>query len=429
MDIVVIGAGIVGLASAWQLRRDGHRVTVVDRSETVAAGASHANGGQLSYRYVAPLADPDVLAKLPGWMLRRDAPVRFRPRFDPDQWRWIARFLRACNAGDKQRTVASLLPLSLYSRALMHELATGHGLAFDHVRSGKLVLYRDAASYASARRLLAVNADLAAEQHALDGDACLAVEPALERLRGHIRGAIHTPGEEAGDCLTLCRALAARLSEGPNAVRFALGREVTALAATRGRVTAAVAADERFAADAFVLANGVAAPALMRPLGVTLPIYPVKGYSISVAVTDAAALPATSVTDFERKIVYARLGGRLRVAGMADIVGLDDGIERRRVATLVRETRETFGTGVDHTTVMPWAGMRPATPGGRPIIDRAGASNLWLNVGHGALGFTLAMGSARVLADRLAGHEPVVPDAAFALAAAHPRGGSLWRSA
>jgi len=429
MDVIVIGAGIVGLASAWQLRQDGHRVTVVDRAGDVAAGASHANGGQLSYRYVAPLADPDVLAKIPAWMLRRDAPVHFRPRFDPAQWRWIARFLQACNDGDKLRTVASLLPLSLHSRALLHEAVRDHGLAFDHVRSGKLVLYRDAASYASARRLVAANAELAAEQQVLDGDACLDLEPALVRLRGQLHGAVHTPGEEAGDCLALCRALAARLREGANPVRFAMGRAVTALITAGGRITGVQTTGERFSCDACVLANGVQAPALVRPLGVHLPIYPVKGYSISLAVRDAAALPAASITDFQRKIVYARLGRHLRVAGMADIVGLDDRIEAGRVATLLRETHETFGADLDHSAITPWAGLRPATPTGRPIIDRAGAPNLWLNVGHGALGFTLAMGSGRVLADRLAGREPLVPDAGFSLAAAQPRGWGRLRSA
>ncbi len=419
MDIVVVGAGIVGLASAWALRRDGHRVTVVDRGE-IAGGASHANGGQLSYRYVAPLADPDVLAKIPGWMLARDAPVRFRPRFDPDQWHWIMGFLQACNGREKACTVASLLPLALLSRALVHELVDGHGLAFDYVKSGKLVVHRDQDEYAAARRLLAAHPALAAEQVALDGDACLEVEPALAALRGRIHGAIHTPGEEAGDCRALCLALADLLTTGENPVRFVLGEAVDALETAGGRVAAVRTARGSIAADAFVLANGVDAPALARPLGMALPIYPVKGYSLDLPVRDATAVPRTSVTDFRRKIVYARLGGRLRVAGMADIVGHDARIDPRRVATLLRETREVFGAGVDLATVTPWAGLRPATPGGRPIIDRGALPNLWLNVGHGALGFTLALGSASVLADRLAGREPAVPHAGFTLAAVMP---------
>lgn len=451
MHIVVIGAGIVGLTSAWFLQQDGHRVTVVDRADEVGMGASHANGGQLSYRYIAPLADPDVLAKIPGWMLRRDAPVRFRPRFDPDQWRWLLNFLKSCNRHDKLRAIASLLPLALHSQALIRELVATHGLAFDFVPNGKLVVHRDAATFASARRLLEATAELADEQQALDGEACIALEPALARLRGRIHGGIHTPGEDAGDCLKLCHALAARMSASPgrperrspwpaeeiaqgpdgrpviagaHPVDFALGRTLLGFERTDGRIRAVITDAGPIDCDACVLAAGTAAAAIARTLGLTLPIYPVKGYSISVPIGAGATAPAISVTDFQRKIVYARLGERLRVAGMADIVGDDARIGPDRIATLVAETRECFGDWIDAVSLTPWSGLRPATPTGRPIIDRAGADNLWLNVGHGALGFTLAAGSASVLADRIAGRCPAVPDADFRLEAVSPSG---WR--
>ncbi|HRP96346.1 MAG TPA: D-amino acid dehydrogenase [Rhodocyclaceae bacterium] len=425
MHIVVVGAGIVGLTSAWYLRQDGHRVTIVDRAGEVGTGTSHANGGQLSYRYIAPLADPDVLAKIPGWMLRRDAPVRFRPRFDPDQWRWLLRFLQSCNEHDKLRSVASLLPLALHSQALVHELVDTHGLAFDFVPNGKLVVHRDVATFASARRLLEATPELADEQHALDGDACIALEPALERLRGHIHGGIHTPSEDAGDCLKLCQALAARMEQGPNPVRLALGHAVRGFERAQERIAAVLTDQGPIACDACVIASGAAAPAMMRPLRIELPIYPVKGYSISVPIGADACAPTVSVTDFQRKIVYARLGAQLRVAGMADIVGNDERIASDRIATLVAETRECFGNWIDAAAVSAWSGLRPATPTGRPIIDRAGADNLWLNVGHGALGFTLAAGSASVLADRLAARAPAIPDDGFRLDASRPSG---WRS-
>jgi D-amino-acid dehydrogenase len=359
-------------------------------------------------------------------MLRRDAPVRFRPRFDPDQWRWLMSFLKACNGHDKLRSVASLLPLSLYSQSLVHELLAEHDLDFDHTYSGKLVVHRDRRTFDSARKLLSASADLASEQQALDTDACIALEPALERLRGKIAGAIHTRGEEAADCLKLCRELAARMQRGNNPVRLVLGAEVQTLESANGRLVALSTQTERFTADAFVMAAGADAARLLRPLGIIVPIYPVKGYSISVPITESAHAPAISVTDFQRKIVYARLGERLRVAGMADIGNSSMDINPARIATLVKETVAHFGAGVDASLITPWSGLRPATPTGRPIIGSSGIENLWLNVGHGALGLTLAQGSARLLADRIAGREPAVPDDDFRLDASAPDG---WKFA
>jgi D-amino-acid dehydrogenase len=425
MDIIVIGAGVVGLTSAWYLRQDGHRVTIVDRAAEVGQGTSHANGGQLSYRYIAPLADPDVLAKIPGWMLRNDAPVRFRMRFDPEQWRWLASFLTACNGNDKLRSVASLLPLSLLSQALIRELVETHALAFDFVRNGKLVVHRDGRDFDSARALLAANPELAGEQQALDPAECLALEPALERLEGKIRGGIHTRSEDAGDCLKLCQALAERMTGGDNPVRFELGQELCGFERKGMRVTAVRTAQGSMSADACVVAAGTGAVPLLRGIGVRLPIYPVKGYSINVGVGRDAVVPTVSVTDFKRKVVYAPIGTHLRAAGMADIVGADERIEPDRIATLVAETRAVFGDWVDRASIEPWTGMRPATPTGRPIVDTAGADNLWMNVGHGALGFTLATGCARILADRIAGRMPAVPYADFQLAHASPSG---WRT-
>lgn len=425
MHIAVIGAGIVGLATAWRLRQDGHRVTVLDKHPEVGMGASHANGGQLSYRYIAPLADPDVLAKIPGWMLRRDAPVRFRPRFDPEQWRWIAAFLKACNGHDKLRSVASLLPLSLYSRALVHELVHEHGLRFDHARNGKLIVHRDRRDFDSARRLLDTKPELRDEQRALDADACLALEPALARLRGDLVGGIHTPGEEAGDCFKLCQALADDLRRGPNPAEFLLGQDALVVTRVGRRIVAVHTLDQAVAADAFVLATGVGTNRLLKPLGARAPLYPVKGYSVSLRVEQGACAPAVSVTDYQRKIVYAPIGDALRVAGMADIVGEDASLNGDRVATLIRETSALFGDWAEHAQVTPWAGLRPATPTGRPLVDRCPEfDNLWLNVGQGALGFTLAMGCAALIADRIGGRAPAVPDEAFRFESVAPQG---WR--
>ena len=424
MHITVIGAGIVGLATAWFLRKDGHTVTVIDRRESVGQGTSQANGGQLSYRYIAPLADPDVLPKVPGWMLQADSPIRFQPQFDGAQWRWIAAFMKACNANDKQRTVAALLPLSLLSQRLVNDWVDAEGMDFDFRRNGKLVVYRDAAGFRSARTLIESRPELASQQHALDRTACLALEPAIAGMGADVVGGIHTPSEEAGDCLKLCQALTARMREGDNPVEFLLGKTVEALLVRDGRLGALRTPEGEVATEACVVAGGVESVALLQPLGIDIPVYPLKGYSISAPITDAAKVPEISVTDFQRKIVYARLAGHLRVAGMADIVGHDESLQPDRLATLTRETRDNFGAGLRLDSVAPWAGLRPATPTGRPIVDATGVPNLWLNLGHGALGFTLAAGCAQLIADRISDRQRPIPDEDFTLARSRPSG---WR--
>jgi len=413
MDVVVVGGGIVGLASAWYLQRAGHAVTLVEARDGVGLGTSFANGGQLSYRYIAPLADPEVLAKIPAWMLRSDAPVRFRPAFDPAQWRWIASFLQACNRRASSYSVATLLPLSLYSRGLVAELAADPRFDFDWRRNGKLVLHRQRGSFEAARRLLEREPELASQQQALNAEQCVALEPSLARIGRDIAGAIHTPGEEVGDCFALCRAFARALSESARPVHFLLAERAERIEAAGGRFAALLTDRRRIRADACVIASGVRAGALLRPLGIDVPLYPLKGYSISPRVRSEHGVPALSVTDFQRKIVYARLGGRLRVAGMADIVGYDESLRPARIATLKREVAAHFGAALDLDDLAPWAGLRPATPTGRPIVGESSLRGLWLNLGHGALGFTLAAGCGRLLAERLAGREAPVPDEAF----------------
>ncbi len=417
MRIAVVGAGITGLAAAWYLADDGHEVTVIDRHRGPGEETSFANGAQLSYSYVAPLAGPGVLPKIPPWLLRRDSPLRFAPGLDIEQWRWLMEFVLACNAAQSDVTTRRLLALAFHSRALMHAFVAGPGAGIDfgYATNGKLVVHSDAKGFDAARRLLDYQQSLGCVQEALDANACRVIEPALavasSGLGQRMVGAIFTPSEEVGDCHAFCVGIA-RLMAG-RGVRFAYGRRVIGLRVDRAtrRIAAVDTDDGAIDCDAVVLASGAASPTLARPLGIRLPIYPLKGYSVTVPAS--AAAPSISITDFKRKVVYAPLGSTLRIAGMADITGRSRAIDPERLGQLVIEAKTAFPdattTGYAADRLSPWSGQRPATPKGSPILGPTPYANLFLDVGPGALGWTLALASGHVVADVIAGRKPAVP--------------------
>ena len=425
MRVAVLGAGVVGLATAWWLARDGHDVVVVDRNDGVALETSFANGAQLSYSYVAPLAGPGVSPKIPPWLLRRDSPLRFYPKLDPDQWRWLLRFVLACTRRQSETTTRRLLALSFYSRRLMHELVAAESLEFGHRRNGKLVVHSDPDSYTNARALVDYQQSLGCEQEALERDACLALEPALGTdgigLGARLAGGIFTASEEVGDCYRFCvglerhlMAMLARALRARDASTQARGREAARRRRrhlVRGRSTPT---------HAFVAAGPVSGR-LVKPIGVRIPVYPLKGYSLTLPVRGPA--PHVSVTDVKRKVVYAPLDGpngrTLRVAGMADIAGWSSLPDPVRLRQLVAEARAAFPHAADYDAPLdamaPWCGLRPATPLGSPILGATPIANLFLNVGHGALGWTLALASGRIVADAVAGRESEIPLDGFSL--------------
>jgi len=408
MKVIVLGAGVVGLSCAWYLWRDGHEVTIVERNAGVGLETSFANGGQLSYSYVAPLASPSVIPKIPPWLLRRDSPLRFKPAIDPDQWRWCLEFLAACNQRTADESTQRLLRLAFYSRDLMHELVRTQPVDFDYVQNGKLVVHTQRESFDAAVRLMEYQRTLGAEQQALDAGACVQLEPALSDMAPRIAGAIYTPSEDAGDTFKFCNELARLMAAGPNPVTIRFGIEVERLLASRGRLMGVETSAGVLEADAYVLALGNNAPWLTKPLGIRIPVYPLKGYSLSLPITNESAAPRISVTDFKRKVVYARIGDDLRVAGMADLSGRRAVIDVERVDQLVQEVRNTFPRATDFSALKPWCGMRPATPRGTPVIGATPYANLWLDVGHGALGFTLALATGRVVASLAAGAAPAI---------------------
>lgn len=419
MNIVVIGSGVVGMTTAWRLARDGHRVTVVDRASATAQGASHANGAQLSYSYVAPLASPSVWFDLPKYLFGRASPMRFRPTFDPFQYRWLLKFMAACTAAESFATTDKLLRLAYLSRDVLHAAEDIRGLEFAWNRAGKLVVQGSAAALEGARAQVEYQSRLGSVQQVLDREACLKLEPALAGIAHRIVGGVYTPDEEAADPYRLCQGIEGLLSGDNSGVRFVYGAKVRRLLRSGNRLLGVETANgDVLEADAYVLAAGVASRRLGRTAGLDLPIYPIKGYSLSLPIANDDAAPRVSVTDTAYKVVYARLGEKLRVAGMADIVGIDESIDPARLGQLVDQARETFPQASTWQQMEPWTGLRPATPKGLPILNASGIDNLLLNVGHGGLGFTLAFGSAEVIAAALAGRPSPVPLADFALSAA-----------
>ncbi len=400
--VVIVGAGIIGLCTAWCLRRDGWQVTVIERGQP-GHGASSGNGAQLSYSYVQPLADPSIWRQLPKLLLSRDSPLKFRPRLDPHQWSWGMRFLAACRDDVSRDTTAKLLALAAESRTAFEAMLARTGIDADFSATGKLVLYPDSASFGAARRQLDIQARLGGQpQMALTPTQCIAVEPALADCAMRIAGGIHTPSECAADCLKVCEGLHRHLAEA--GVRFEPGCEVTGWVRSGNRVAAVRTSAGEIAADAFVLAAGTASASLGRQLGLDVPVYPLKGYSITLPVGETPdASPRVSVTDIARKVVFARLGNRLRVAGMVELVGEDRRVHRDRIDALLGTTRDVFPRIGDAVDPEPWSGLRPATPTGLPLLGRlpGAPANLVLNTGHGALGFTLAMGSAERVAREL----------------------------
>lgn len=399
--VCIIGGGVIGLATAYALVRDGFEVTVVEARDALGSQTSFANGGQLSYRYVAPLADAGVPLQAIGWMLRGDSPLKLRPRLDPAQWCWMASFLAACRSSVNRENAAHLLRLALLSQSTLKRWRKDDGLAgFQWRRNGKLVTFRDPASFDKARKKLADPQ----QQQVLSAVECADLEPAL--ANAPFVGAIYTPDEEVGDCHAFCQRLAERLSASGHC-EFRLGKAVTGIRHGDGVVSAIELGDEVLAVDQLVIAAGHRSPLLALP-GLHLPLYPLKGYSLTVPIGTFHRAPDVSITDYDRKIVYARIGEQLRVAAMVDIVGFDPAVDPKRLALIKHQARDTFPNAGNYDAAVEWAGMRPATPSGVPLLGATAYRNLWLNLGHGALGFTLACGSGQLLSELIGQRQPSI---------------------
>lgn len=417
MRIGVIGAGVIGVTTAWRLAEQGHEVTLYDRESETARHASFANGAQLSYSYVAPLADPSVPRKLPVWLLDPRSPLSFVPRLDPDQWRWGIEFLRRCTRAAATQATADLLALSYHSRDVLNSLlAQSDDLrtGFNHARNGKLVLYRNAQAFDAAQRQVALQAALGSSQQTLHARACVDLEPALNPLEPHIAGGIFTGSEEVGDCAAFTRLLLTFAMQRYS-VQSRLGTDVRSIRTERGQLVALVTSEGEERLDACVIAAGNDASRFVSQLGIRMAVYPLQGYSLSVPVQADQKNLGVSITDLHHKTVYAPLGQQLRVAGLVDMVGRRFAPSQRRGARLLAVARETFPHVGDYRRASLWCGARPATPGSLPIISSTPVGGVWINGGHGALGFTLAAGSASLVADLITGDLPMIDPRPYSL--------------
>ena len=415
MRVIVLGAGVVGTASAWYLSRAGHEVTVIERQGAAGLETSFANGGQVSACHAEPWAEPGVPAKLLQWLGREDAPLVFRPRAEWGQWAWGARFLFECLPFRNRENTRQILALALYSRDGLRELRRDTGIQYDQLARGILAFHTDEEDFERAVAQAERMRGHGSERDVKTAEECIAIEPALRHAADRIVGGIHTPGDESGDAHKFTQALA-RLGE-EKGVRFEYGRTIKRLEAERARVRCVVLADaagrdERVSADAYVVALGSYSPLALAPLGVSIPVYPLKGYSITMPLEPSDEAPTVSLTDVEHKLVFSRLGDRLRVAGTAEMDGYNTDVNDMRCEAIVRRTFDLFPGAGHPARAEYWTGLRPATPSNVPCVGRTRYPNLFLNTGHGTLGWTMACGSGRAIADIVSGRMPE-PDFRF----------------
>jgi len=406
LHVAVLGAGVIGTSIAYYLARAGHRVTVLERQSAAGLETSFANAGEVSPGYSAPWAGPGVPVKAVKWLLMRHRPLVIWPLADLAMWRWGLSMLANCNARAYDLNKSRMLRLAEYSRDCLRQLRAETGLRYDDRAQGTLQLFRTQQQFDATGADVEILRRFGVPFETLDRNGCIVHEPALARVREKFVGGLRLPGDETGDCLKFTQRLAAMASA--LGAEFCYGTRITRLAATGGRIDGVGTSSGAVIADAYVLALGSYSPLLARPLGLDLPVYPVKGYSITVPVTDSAGAPESTVMDETHKVAVTRLGERIRVGGTAELAGYNLKLREARRSTLEHVVADLFPAGGDLARAEFWAGLRPMTPDGTPVVGPSRYPNLYLATGHGTLGWTMAAGTGRVIADLVSGQEPAI---------------------
>ncbi len=406
MKVVILGAGVIGVTSAWYLAQAGHEVTVLDRQTGPALETSFANAGEVSPGYSSPWAAPGVPMKAIKWMFERHAPLVLQPRFDMQRAKWMAQMLKNCTSSAYAINKSRMVRLAEYSRDCLRDLRAETGIHYDERTQGTLQVFRKQKQVDAAAKDIAVLQADGVPFEVLDRSGCVAAEPGLAKSAHLIAGGLRLPGDETGDCFKFTNNLSA-MAEAAG-VTFKWGVDIRALEVQGDRISGVRTSEGVVTADRYVVALGSYSPFLVRHLGLKLPIYPLKGYSLTIPIEDEARAPISTVMDETYKIAITRLGDRIRVGGLAEIAGFDMSLNPRRRETLSLSVNDLFTGGGDTDKAQFWCGLRPMTPDGTPIVGATHLPNLYLNTGHGTLGWTMAAGSGRVLADLISGRMPEI---------------------
>lgn len=401
MKVLVLGSGVIGVTLAYYLAKSGHAVTVVDRQQGPGLETSYANAGEVSPGYSAPWAAPGIPLKALKWAFMRHRPLVIWPKIDPAMWRWGLAMLRNCTAARYEINKNRMVRLAEYSRDCLRALRADTGIKYDERSLGTLQLFRTQNQLDGTAKDIAVLERTGVPYELLDREGCVRAEPALALVKEKISGGLRLPGDETGDCFKFTQSLA-QLAERLG-VEFRFGVAIRHLLREGDRVTGAATDAGNLQADAYVVALGSYSPKLVAPLGIRLGIYPIKGYSITVPITDPAGAPESTVMDETFKVAVTRLGDRIRVGGTAEIAGYNTKLRQGRRDTLDHVVTDLFPRGGDVARAEFWTGLRPMTPDGTPIIGPTPYRNLYLSTGHGTLGWTMAAGSGRVMADVISG--------------------------
>ena len=405
MRVVILGGGVVGVASAWYLAKAGHQVTVIDRQPGPAEETSAGNAGQISPGYAAPWAAPGVPLKAIKWMFQRHAPLAIRLDGSSTQLKWMWQMLRNCDMRHYQTNKSRMVRLAEYSRDCIKALREDTGIQYEGRQGGTLQLFRTEQQFASAAKDIAVLKEAGVPYQLLESSQLASAEPALAQVAHKLTGGLRLPNDETGDCQLFTRQLAEMARQA--GVTFEFNKNVDRLWVENGQIAGVQCGNETVKADAYVVAFGSYSTALLADL-VSIPVYPLKGYSLTIPISDESAAPFSTVLDETYKIAITRFDQRIRVGGMAEIVGFNTQLVKARRATLEMVVRDLYPNGGRIEDATFWTGLRPMTPDGTPIVGKTAFKNLYLNTGHGTLGWTMACGSGQLLADIISGVTPAI---------------------